>query len=145
MPRPLQLVDVRMQCLKPATQSDRYVTLSYVQGQCSRKKSLEMLRTNIDQFQLDGSLTKKETFSLIPLTVSDAMKFTEIIGERYLLVDRLCIVQDDIEAKHAQIHNMGSIYASASFTIVAALGNSANNGLRGIRGICQRRLTKWTE
>jgi len=104
-----------------------------------------MLRTNIDQFQLDGSLTKKETFSLIPPTVSDAMKFTEIIGERYLLVDRLCIVQDDIEAKHAQIHNMGSIYASASFTIVAALGNSANNGLRGIRGICQRRLTKWTE
>jgi len=73
------------------------------------------------------------------------MKFTEIIGERYLLVDRLCIVQDDIEAKHAQIHNMGSIYASASFTIVAALGNSANNGLRGIRGICQRRLTRWTE
>ncbi len=72
--------------------------------------------------------------------LSDAIKFTEMIGERYLWVDRLCIVQDDFEAKHAQIHNMGPIYANAYFTKVAALGTSADYGLRGIRGISPAKI-----
>lgn len=134
--RPLWLIDVRKQCLKPGSQSDRYVALSYVWGRCSRENSMETLKSNIEQLQVEGSLSKEGISTRIPRTVSDAIKCTEIVGERYLWVDRLCIVQDDIEAKHAQIHNMGSIYANAYFTIVAALGTSADNGLRGIRGIC---------
>ncbi|KAH0564819.1 hypothetical protein GP486_001792 [Trichoglossum hirsutum] len=131
--RPLWLIDVRDRCLKSASQDDRYVALSYVWGKCS---FMETLKSNIDQLQLGESLSKEEFASRIPCTVSDAIKFTEIIGERYLWVDRLCIVQDDIEAKHIQIHNMNSIYANAYFTIVAALGTSADHGLRGIRGVC---------
>jgi len=55
------------------------------------------------------------------------------MGERYLWVDALCIIQDDSMDKEWQIARMGSIYSSAVFTIVAACGVDADAGLPGVR------------
>jgi hypothetical protein len=63
------------------------------------------------------------------------MGLVNLLGLRYLWVDRLCIVQDDLANKTAQINSMGYIYGGAYLTIVANAGYDANHGLKGIRGI----------
>jgi Heterokaryon incompatibility protein (HET) len=58
-------------------------------------------------------------------------------------VDALCIVQDDSDLTQRQINNMAAVYAGAFVTIVAAQGDHADAGLRGIRqGSTPRRLIK---
>jgi hypothetical protein len=56
------------------------------------------------------------------------------MGVDYLWVDRLCIVQDSVRHFNEQLQQMASIYNKAHFTIIAADGQDANYGLRGIRG-----------
>ena len=68
----------------------------------------------------------------IPIVVRDAIQFVAAMGERYLWVDCLCIVQDNTENKHKNISQMDRIYASAVFTIVAS-GESGDHPLPGVR------------
>ena len=67
-----------------------------------------------------------------PQTVLDAMEFCKTMGQRYLWIDRYCIVQDLPEQKHDQLRAMGIIYHYAYFTIIAAEGD-ALIGLPGIQ------------
>lgn len=69
----------------------------------------------------------------IPRPANDAMILCKEMGERYLWVDALCIIQDDSMDKEWQIARIGSIYSSAVFTIVAACGVDADAGLPGVR------------
>ncbi|KAF8859201.1 hypothetical protein BDZ45DRAFT_590080, partial [Acephala macrosclerotiorum] len=55
------------------------------------------------------------------------------LGERYLWVDALCIIQDGPGSKHQDIRNMNQICGQAYATIVALTGVDANSGLPGIR------------
>ncbi|KAI1451331.1 heterokaryon incompatibility protein-domain-containing protein [Annulohypoxylon moriforme] len=57
----------------------------------------------------------------MPDVIADAVALRRDLGERFLWVDRLCIVQDDQDSKPGQISAMDRIYRSATFTIVAAL------------------------
>jgi hypothetical protein len=50
-------------------------------------------------------------------------------------------VQDDPHSLRQQLNNIASIYANAQFTIIAADGDDATYGLRGIRGISQPRIS----
>jgi hypothetical protein len=99
--------------------------LSYVWG---RDIFFTATKDNIRSLQVPRALTTLP----IPKTIRDALLFVEKIGERYLWVDALCIVQDDKQAKYSQIEKMSSIYADASFTIIAAGSSGANSGLPGI-------------
>lgn len=69
------------------------------------------------------------------MTIANAISVVGLLGERYLWVDALCIVQDDEITKHNQIESMASIYANASITIIASDGDDANYGLRGLMEI----------
>ena len=61
------------------------------------------------------------------------MSFIESIGERYLWIDQICILQDNKEDKAYQISIMDRIYTEAIFTIIAADGNVHSTGLSGFR------------
>ncbi|TGJ82440.1 hypothetical protein E0Z10_g6317 [Xylaria hypoxylon] len=54
------------------------------------------------------------------------------LGERYIWVDRLCIVQDDKKDKYGQIRSLEAIYSRANIVIVAACGDNIHSGLTGI-------------
>lgn len=86
-----------------------------------------------------GSLLDPKILDKLPNTIKDAINLVEYLGERYLWVDALCIVQDDYDSKHQQINNMASIFASSHLTIIAADGEDADYGLRGLRGISKPR------
>lgn len=66
-----------------------------------------------------------------PQLIMDAIKATQLLGIRYLWIDRYCIRDDDKEEKHALIRNMGYIYANSCLTIITSCSNDPNQGITG--------------
>ena len=56
----------------------------------------------------------------LPRTIRDAIHLTQLLGEKYLWIDALCIKQDDAEFKTARILEMDQIYTASALTIIAA-------------------------
>lgn len=104
----------------------RYLILSYVWG---GPQEFQNVRATEEKLRQEGSLSQHP----LPRTIEDAIAFTVGVGERYLWVDSLCIVQDDGDAKMVQIHAMDKIYRCALSTIVASDGTSCHDGLPGVQ------------
>ncbi|KAF2205524.1 HET-domain-containing protein [Delitschia confertaspora ATCC 74209] len=121
VPENLLLIDIGRRCIVSADYQSRYLALSYVWGNANM---LMTTTTNLDDLKKPWSL--KYRARLIPKVIKDAILVVEALGERYLWVDALCIVQDDVVGKHDQIHQMHSIYGQASLTLVAMRGKDAN-------------------
>jgi len=133
---PEWLIDVELRCLVPAQREHRYFALSYVWGQV---ESASAVMSNIKGLQEAGVFSLFSTEILLPKTILHAIVLVELLGERYLWVDRLCICQDDEASKQKQISVMGDIYANAFVTIIAGSGWDANHGFRGIKGLTEPR------
>jgi hypothetical protein len=124
--RPIFLIDVFHQCLveKPMNKV-RYLALSYVRGD-----------TVIPTTKLANLKQRQSRMSLptdLPATVQDAIAVVRSLDERFLWVDALCIVQDDLNSKHSDIRRMDAIYSHAIVTLIALSGSSADAGLPGVR------------
>ena len=123
--QPTFVVDVMQSCLVDTPSQCRYVALSYVWGTAPVFRHL-----------LDNTQDLRKTGSLhslpIPATIRDAITLVHAIGERYLWVDSLCIIQNDLMMQQVEMMRMGSIYSRALFTIIAAAGGHANSGLPGV-------------
>jgi hypothetical protein len=124
------LVDTWFQCLVSAPSECRYIALSYVWGGAS---TLKTTKVTLETFLQKNAFSVTGLLPEIPNTIRDAIKLVELLGERYLWVDSLCIIQDDEDTKHIQISNLASIYNHACLTIIAADGDNADHGLRGVR------------
>jgi hypothetical protein len=57
---------------------------------------------------------------MLPGTIQDAISCAQELPFRYLWIDALCIMQDDIGHKTEQLRQMDRVYGCASLTIVAA-------------------------
>ena len=123
--QPTFVVDVMQSCLVDTPSQCRYVALSYIWGTAP---VFRHLLENTQDLRKTGSLQSLH----IPATIRDAMTLVHAIGERYLWVDSLCIIQNDSMMQQAEIMRMGSIYSRALFTIIAAAGDHANSGLPGV-------------
>ena len=124
----LTLIDVCTSCLVDLEPDARYIALSYVWG---GPQPFENTKARVKELHRPGAVSRMD--KNIPQTIRDAMAVVEMLGERYLWVDSLCIVQDSSSMKKEQISNMGNIYSQATLTIVAAYGNSCHAGLPGVR------------
>ncbi|KAK1750900.1 heterokaryon incompatibility protein-domain-containing protein [Echria macrotheca] len=135
---PHLLIDTQRMCLCKADslETGSYLALSYVWGASTQ---LRASTENLAALMRQDSLVASEHAAKIPQTIRDAMGLVRALGERYLWVDTLCIVQDDDTVRSAQIHAMASIYAGAVLTIVAAQGENADHGLPGISGVSRPR------
>ena len=123
------LIDVVEGCLVSANIETRYVALSYVWGNFN---TIQTMKRNFAYLQEPGSIDVSVGSLKVGKTIEDALRLVSLLGERYLWVDRLCIIQDDLDTKQDLLNAMGSIYANAYFTIVAADGHHADHGLRGL-------------
>ncbi|ORY13130.1 heterokaryon incompatibility protein-domain-containing protein [Clohesyomyces aquaticus] len=123
----LILVDVKNNRIVKGNTNQRYIALSYVRGNV---KMLQTLKENFNTLRRDTALEPQK--QKLPKVVLDAMKLVSQLGERYLWVDTLSIVQDDFMRKTAQINNMNRIYGKALFTIVAAAARDAGTSLHGV-------------
>ncbi|KAH8594602.1 heterokaryon incompatibility protein-domain-containing protein [Bisporella sp. PMI_857] len=119
----IDLIEVETSRLIKATTAHRYVALSYVNG---RFRGFETTIDTRESLSQEGSLLQQETLSSV---VRQALIFTMMIGEKYLWVDTLCIIQDDPQNKHDQIARMDEIYTRAVVTFVSLSGRGADEGL----------------
>jgi hypothetical protein len=133
---PRLLIDTWLQCLVPTPDGVKYVALSYIWGDV---QPVCANRTILNRLCAPRSLKTGALGALVPRTIRHAISLTEILGERYLWVDSLCIVQDDVSAVHSELSNMSSIFANATLTIIAANGRDADHGLLGLPAISEPR------
>ncbi|KAI4209387.1 MAG: hypothetical protein LQ351_007677 [Letrouitia transgressa] len=133
----IRLIDVKQKCLiewsGTVSEAPRYLALSYVWG--AAQQQVVLTRRLLNRFKRPGYLDCR-----LNQTMRDSIELTARIGETYIWIDALCILQDVPEDKANQIPQMHQIYGLAILTIVAASGSNANSGLPGVN--VQRRPIK---
>jgi hypothetical protein len=126
----LRVIDVQDECVSEMPIGSNYLALSYLWGQAPM---LRLLKCNKEGLMIKGSLAQLDLHPPIPKTVSDSIELVSLIGERYLWIDCLSLVQDDEEDMSDGIAKMDLVYRGAKATVVATTGTDANAGLPGIR------------
>ncbi|KIJ53172.1 hypothetical protein M422DRAFT_222588 [Sphaerobolus stellatus SS14] len=96
-----------------------YATLSYVWGGPQPMTTTK----NIDEYVKQGFEVSK-----FPQTIQDAIVATHSLGQRYLWIDALCIIQDSDEDRSRQLGMMHDIYRNAYITLNAACGSGVKEG-----------------
>ncbi|KAI1638955.1 heterokaryon incompatibility protein-domain-containing protein [Biscogniauxia mediterranea] len=129
LPKGFRLIDTISRCvvIPPDVEHYDFVTLSYVWSSASGDNDIQLQLETLDLLSHPGSLSARE----IPPLIDDAIILCSSLGQRYLWIDRLCIIQDDEISKHDQIHAMDAIYHLAVFTIVALTNGIDAIGLPG--------------
>lgn len=118
------MIDVIDKCIRPTDTGVEYIALSYVWGRNNEPQTRQRV---VKEFSEVGAFDRVT----LPCTIKDAIAVTTALGFRYLWVDSLCIVQDQLEEKIKLINAMDLIYNQAALTIIAATGDTAHAGLSG--------------
>ena len=121
-------IDVYDYCITQHDESCRYLALSYCWGP---QAQLLLTKEKVASMKRFGGL--RGYASQIPATIMDAVVLTAGLGERYLWVDSLCIIQDEEASRNTTIDNMHKIYLQASLVIIAGDGSRASDGLAGVQ------------
>ncbi|KAF2105039.1 HET-domain-containing protein [Rhizodiscina lignyota] len=151
---PFRLIDVQKGRLVEAPADSRYVALSYVWGSVKQVLLNKTTRKFLEQegsISVSGLKEPQEEYTqlgkelegrVIPRTIRDAILLCQLLNERYLWTDSLCILQDDDfqerngawtnADKLAQIPKMDIIYGASVLTVIAACGTDSNAGLPGV-------------
>ncbi|KAL3431738.1 heterokaryon incompatibility protein-domain-containing protein [Aspergillus tetrazonus] len=97
----------------------QYVALSYCWG---GSQKFQTTKATIAE--------RRNGFSIadLPKTIRDAIQVTQSIGLRYIWVDSLCIVQDDLPDKAQDIARMANVYKESYLTISASRASDAEEG-----------------
>jgi hypothetical protein len=97
----------------------RYLALSHCWGKNSiirtTKSNITMLRKRLDM-------------STLPKTFRDAIEITRALGVKYLWIDSLCILQDDMEDWENESARMTRVYHDAYLVLAASQSESASGG-----------------
>ena len=84
---------------------EKYIALSYVWGDGDRYKT-EL--SNVENHKQHGGLEKVSL--QFPRVISDSIKLVRSLGERYLWIDSLCIVQDSTSSWSLNASDMDLVY-----------------------------------
>lgn len=121
-----RLIDVSQWCVVEVAQSVSYIALSYIWG--SAAQELIATTSNIKELETVGRLRLSD----VPKLVKDSIQVCKALNIGFLWIDRLCIVQDDLQVKTAQLEAMGHIYRSAVITLVLLERLTSGSGLPGV-------------
>ena len=122
------VIDVQDMCLSSLPKGTRYVALSYIWGNIPKPFTTSI--ENVRKLQAPRGI--ESVFSSLSRTIQDAIDLVRELGERYLWVDSICIVQDSRRSWQSNANSMDTVYSNAYFTICAADGENPNAGLRGM-------------
>lgn len=96
-----------------------YIALSYCWG---KGQSLTLTSENLEVMKL-GLMV-----SSLPQTLQDAIAVTRTLGQQYLWVDALCIIQNSPSDWEVESSRMASVYRDAYLTIAAATASDVTEG-----------------
>ena len=114
-PRDLLVVDVLRMCLCQMPSGSRYIALSYCWPKVNTFVTTKAMK---EELSIPGALRENEK-KLIQ-TIRDAIQCVSELGEKYLWVDALCIIQDEEEHKSTQIQQMDRVYGCSLLTLIHA-------------------------
>ena len=124
-PLPSRVLDVspadcELRLCEPRNVAARYVCLSHRWG------NSQPLTTTVATLE-----TRKRSipFDTVPKTFQDAVIVTRKLGIRYLWIDSLCIIQDDLVDWEEQASSMCDIYKNAFLTLAATRCESCTEPL----------------
>jgi len=123
-----RVIDAENVCIVNAPKECRYLTLSYVWGNV---QTVKLFRENKHILMAHRGLDS--VWETLPRTIADAIEFVRLIGERYLWVDALCLIQNDPSDMKQGIFMMDQIYEESIATIIAASGQDAAFPLPGVQ------------
>ncbi|KAH8904653.1 HET-domain-containing protein [Coniochaeta sp. PMI_546] len=125
-PLPSRVLDLEAGCKSRVRLHDsrgetaRYICLSHCWG---GRPFLRTLSSTLDSYM------ENIPFAWLPLTFQQAIDFTRKLGIRYLWIDSLCIIQDDVDDWQAEASRMASIFQNCFLVISAAKSSNAYEGL----------------
>lgn len=125
----LRVIDVEKNCLAMLPKGAQFCALSYVWGQ--ERSPFQATQKNLPEISQVNGLTNH--FNELPRVIQDAMMFTGMIDQRYLWIDRLCIVQDSTTEKAKVIPRMNIVYENAYLTLFSCGWGDASCELTGVR------------
>lgn len=129
----IRLIDVLSHQIINGITNGRYLALSYVWGLgqqfCLHSQNEGNLRM-LHGLKIDS----------MPRMVRDAINLVAKIGERYLWIDRLCILMDGERDKLEQMSNMDQIYNSATLTIINGDACCSNAPIAGVEPETRRSI-----
>lgn len=96
----------------------KYAALSYCWGD-----DVDTFSTTNDNI---NDMIEEIPRNRLPAAFVNAMEISRRLNVRYLWIDALCIIQDDIEDWDAEARKMGSVYQSAHVTIAATCSSQAS-------------------
>lgn len=122
--RLIRLIDTKRMCIvtAPLPRGLQYVALSYLWG---GYLETHLSTDNIHDLTMPNGLVDEP----LPRTVREAINFCQRASYRYLWVDVLCIVQNDMNDWQYQALSTGEVFIHAHITIVAACGSHSNSGI----------------
>lgn len=130
---PLRVIDCLDRCLVLKPSLDEYLALSYVWG----PPDPDLLTTNSvnisilsERDSLCGKVVGEKKLSPV---INDAIELTVLLGFRYLWVDSLCIIQDDVQELRRIAHGMDKIYECANTTLIITSCQNAYSCIPGVR------------
>lgn len=100
--------------------SGQYITLSHRWPNASEMVKLET--TSLEAFK------KGLVHESLPNAFRDAILVTRALGIRYIWIDSICILQDDLEDWNSEVAKMGSVYSNSILTIAATGADDSNEG-----------------
>ena len=109
-----------------STMGGRYTALSYCWGsqeELEKNGNLVTTTKRHDTFMAEGIL-----ISELPMTIRQAVWVTYLLGQSYIWVDSLCIIQDDHSDWEIESLRMATVYSMAVVTIIAASSTSCHSG-----------------
>ncbi|KAK3392347.1 heterokaryon incompatibility protein-domain-containing protein [Sordaria brevicollis] len=110
-------------CLYDTTSVPRYITLSHCWGPPG-KRPVVTYHDNL------AARMERISFSDLPRTFQDTVVLTRKLGQRYLWIDSLCIIQDDAEDWANEASKMAKVYEQSYFTIAALSSADSSEGLQ---------------
>jgi hypothetical protein len=99
------VIDVHEMRLTSLPVGEKYIALSYVWGDGHRYKTD---LSNVENHKQHGGLEKVSL--QFPRVISDSIKLVRSLGERYLWIDSLCIVQDSSSSWSLNASDMDLVY-----------------------------------
>lgn len=121
----LLVLDVEQGCLVEISSQSRYLTLSYV---WPRLPSLRLYGHLLDDWKKPKALFS--TNQPLLNVCQDAIAITQQLGEKYIWIDQLCMVQDDPFIKRQLVDMMDKVYGLAILNIVVASSTSPQEDYR---------------
>jgi hypothetical protein len=123
---PTRLIEVSQEytsCVRlvetTAISGECYIALSYCWGKGDN------LKTTVANY---GEMLSAISVTMLPRTLQDAIHVTRQLGQKYIWIDAICIIQDSTSDWERESATMASVYRNAYLTIAAGTAATATEG-----------------